>query len=160
VLKCKQFCVDAHCNGGAVHRMPVFHAFCSEWPYVVFLVLCSTLLALLWSLVAWITPSALPSSSRKQLPSIFWQADYVCLNFWLVWWMCMHPLLLLLFGFNIQKWNPGFITYYSYNVIEIFITIFMVSLLKKSKLKPFSAFCGHPWAFLETFLNKTCDSLA
>jgi hypothetical protein len=34
----------------------------------------------LWSLVAWIPPSALLSYPRKQLPSAFWQADSVCLN--------------------------------------------------------------------------------
>jgi hypothetical protein len=28
----------------------------------------------------------------------------------LVWWMCVHPFLWLPFGFNIHKWNPGFIT--------------------------------------------------
>jgi hypothetical protein len=31
---------------------------------------------------------------------------------------------------------------------------------KKSKPKPFSAFCVHPWAFSELILRKTCDSLA
>jgi hypothetical protein len=36
---------------------------------------------------------------------------------WLVLWMCVHPLLWLFFGFNIHKWN-GFITCYSYHVIE------------------------------------------
>jgi hypothetical protein len=37
--------------------------------------------------------------------------------------MCVHPLLWLLFGFNIHKWNPGFITCYSYDVIEKFVAI-------------------------------------
>jgi hypothetical protein len=32
--------------------------------------------------------------------------------------------------------------------------------LKKSKLKPSSAFCVHPWVFSESILHKTCDSLA
>jgi hypothetical protein len=45
--------------------------------------------------------------------------------FWLVWLMCMHPLLWLFFGFSIYKWNPGFITCYLYDVIEKFITIFV-----------------------------------
>jgi hypothetical protein len=27
------------------------------------------------------------------------------------------------------------------------------------KPKPFSAFCAHPWTFLEPILQKTCDSL-
>jgi hypothetical protein len=45
-----------------------------------------------------------------------------------VLWMCAHPLLWLLFGFNIHKWNLSFITCYSYNVIEKFIIIFVVLL--------------------------------
>jgi hypothetical protein len=32
--------------------------------------------------------------------------------------------------------------------------------LKQSKLKPFSAFCVHPWAFSEPISHKTYDSLA
>jgi hypothetical protein len=48
--------------------------------------------------------------------------------FRLVWWMCVHPLLWLLFGFNTHKWNPGFITCYLYDVIEKFITVFVVSV--------------------------------
>jgi hypothetical protein len=31
---------------------------------------------------------------------------------------------------------------------------------KKSKPKPFPTFCVHLWAFSETMLHKTCDSLA
>jgi hypothetical protein len=31
---------------------------------------------------------------------------------------------------------------------------------KKSKPKPFSAFCTHPWAFLNPIWGKTCDRLA
>jgi hypothetical protein len=49
----------------------------------------------------------------------------------------MHPLLSLLFGFNIHKRSPGFIICYSYDVIEKFITIFVVSL-KKSKIRSHS----------------------
>jgi hypothetical protein len=33
-------------------------------------------------------------------------------------------------------------------------------VLKRSRLKPFSAFCVNPWEFLEPFLCKTYDSLA
>jgi hypothetical protein len=32
--------------------------------------------------------------------------------------MCVHPLLWLLFGFSIRKWNPGFVTCHSYYLIE------------------------------------------
>jgi hypothetical protein len=41
-------------------------------------------------------------------------------------WMCVHQLLWLLFSFNIHKWNPCFITCYSYDVIRKFIAIFVV----------------------------------
>jgi hypothetical protein len=41
---------------------------------------------------------------------------------------CVHPLLWLLFSFNMQKWNPDFITCYSHGVTEKFIAIFVVSL--------------------------------
>jgi hypothetical protein len=42
--------------------------------------------------------------------------------------MCVL-LLWLLFGFNIHKWNLGFITLYLYDVFEKSFTIFVVSLL-------------------------------
>jgi hypothetical protein len=54
-----------------------------------FLVFSNTLLTLLWSLVAWIPPSALLSCPRKQLPSIFWQVDNVCLNFFGLFGECV-----------------------------------------------------------------------
>jgi hypothetical protein len=31
---------------------------------------------------------------------------------------------------------------------------------EKSKSKPLSAFCAHPWAFSESILHKTCGSLS
>jgi hypothetical protein len=45
---------DMHCLGGTllIHHMSALHTFCSESPYVSFLVFCDTLLMLLWSLVA------------------------------------------------------------------------------------------------------------
>jgi hypothetical protein len=76
---CQQFlsggsCItDVHRHGGALHSMMAFHNFCSEWPYAVYLVFCNTLLTLLWSLVAWISQSALLSCPTEQLPSSFWQ---------------------------------------------------------------------------------------
>jgi hypothetical protein len=72
----------------------------------------------------------------------------------LLWWMCVHQRLWLLFDFNIHKWDSSFITCYSYNVSEKFIAIFVISLYK-SKPKPFSAFCAHPWEFSEPILRKT-----
>jgi hypothetical protein len=47
VLECEQLYADVHCHGGALHRMSAFDAFCSKWPYAVFLLFCSTLLMLL-----------------------------------------------------------------------------------------------------------------
>jgi hypothetical protein len=67
--------MEAHCT---------FHAFRSEWRGAVIYVFRNTLLTLLWSLVAWIPPSALLSCPRKQSPSTSWQADNVWLNFWLI----------------------------------------------------------------------------
>jgi hypothetical protein len=43
-------------------------------------------------------------------------------------WTCVHPLLWLFFGFNIHKWNSCFITCFSYDVTETFITTFVVLL--------------------------------
>jgi hypothetical protein len=40
--------------------------------------------------------------------------------------MCVQPLLWLLYGFDIRNWNPLFIS--CYEMIEEFITIFLVSL--------------------------------
>jgi hypothetical protein len=73
----------------------------------------------------------------------------------IVRWMCVHPLLWLLFGFNIHKWNPGFITCYSYDVIEKFITIFVVSL-KKSQSWSHSLHFVH---IREHFWNPSCTKL-
>jgi hypothetical protein len=65
-------------------------------------------------------------------------------------------LLWLIFGFNMHKWNQGFII--SYNATEIHHHPCGIDL-KKSKLKPFSVFCAYPWASSEPNLHKTCHSL-
>jgi lipid-A-disaccharide synthase-like uncharacterized protein len=70
-------CMRTCSHGGALHQMLAFHAFCSEWPYAVFLVFCNILLTLVRFFVAWIPPS----ENRKQLPSAFWHAHNVCPNF-------------------------------------------------------------------------------
>jgi hypothetical protein len=41
---------------------------------------------------------------------------------------------------------------------EIYYILYGIAI-RKSKSKPFSAFCEHPWEFLEFILRKTCDSL-
>jgi hypothetical protein len=61
----------------------------------------------------------------------------------LVWWMCVHPLLWLLFGFNIHKRNPGFITWHSYDVIEKLIARLCNIDIKKSKRRHSLSFGGN-----------------
>lgn len=68
------------------------------------------------------------------------------------------PLLRLLFGFNIYESNPCFIGCYSYDELRDILS-FVCYNAKKSKQKPFSAFCGHPSAFFETMSLKTSDIL-
>jgi hypothetical protein len=68
-------------NCHQIHRLPLvttWHILKVPPPhisnsYFFFLVFCSTLLTILWSLVAWIPPSARLSCPRKQLPSASWQ---------------------------------------------------------------------------------------
>jgi hypothetical protein len=136
---------------------PRFDTFCSEWHYAVFLVFRNTRLTLLWSRVAWIPHQhsfSVPENSCHQL-----SGRHLFKLFWLVWWMCVPPLLWMLFGFSIHNWNPGLTSCYVYYVIEKSLPSLWYRS-KKSKLKPFFAFCVHPWAFLEpTFLCKTCDNL-
>jgi hypothetical protein len=93
----------------------------------------------------------------QEMAAITFLASRQCLFrlFWLVWWMCVHPLLWLFCGFNIHKRDPGFINCYSYNVTEKSIAIFC----SKSMPKLFSASHVHRWAFSEPVLHKTCDSL-
>jgi hypothetical protein len=91
-----------------------------------YLVFCNTLVTLLRPPVAGIPPSALLSYPRKVSTSFpsGKQSLFQFIRF--VWWLGVHRLLWLLFGFNIHKWNQGFIT--SYDVIRKFIAIFVVSL--------------------------------
>jgi hypothetical protein len=93
------------------HSMPF------EWPNVVFLVFRNILLILLWSLVAWIPPLVLLPVPEY---SCHWLSGNICLNFIDLFGECVvYPLFWLLFGFNIHKWNPRFITCYLYDVTEI-----------------------------------------
>jgi hypothetical protein len=77
--------------------------------------------------------------------------------FQLVWWMCVHPLLWLHFGFNIHKWKRGFITRYLYDVLDKFVTIFGVS--KTVKTEAVLCICVYPRAISDCILYKACDSL-
>jgi hypothetical protein len=85
-----RFVMEEHYTGYQ-HSMPFV---LNGQSYAVFLVFHDTLLTLLWSCVAWIPPSSLFYCNRKQLPSAFWQADNVCLNFFGLFGecVCIHSL--------------------------------------------------------------------
>jgi hypothetical protein len=123
-----------------------------------YLVLRNTLLMLLWSLVAWIPPSALLPCPRKQLPSALWRRLFKL--FRLVWWMCNASTALTDLWFQHSQMKPRF-----HHLLllqcdwEIHRHVCGI-VKKKSKPKLFSAFCAHPWAFSEPFLRKTCNNLA
>jgi hypothetical protein len=59
----------------------------------------------------------------------------------------------------IHCFDCSLVSSFTNGVIEKFITIFVYHS-KKSKSKPFSAFCTHLWEFLKPILHKTCDCLA
>jgi hypothetical protein len=86
-----------------------------------FLVLRNTLLTLLCYFLAWIPPLPLLSCPRKLLASFsLLEGRRLFKRLWFIWLMYVRPLLWLLFDFNIPKWNPGFITCYTYVTTEIF----------------------------------------
>jgi hypothetical protein len=87
--QCEQLYADAHCHGGALHRMSAFHALCSEWPYSVFLVFRNILLTLFGPLLHEFRHQHSFSCPGKQIPSAFWQADNLCLNFFGFFGECM-----------------------------------------------------------------------
>jgi hypothetical protein len=108
--------------------------------YAGFLVFCNTLLTL-WSLVAWIPPSALLYCPRKQLPSAFWQAD-VCLNLFGLFGKCMC----------IHCFDCSLVSTFT-NETQVSSTVICTIWLwnsspslwygpQKSKLKPFSVSCA------------------
>jgi hypothetical protein len=152
VIECEQLSVDAPW----VLLKSTF-AFCSEWPYWIFLVFHITLLTLLWSLVAWIPPSTLLYCTRKPV-AISFLAD-VSLNFFGLFSECLHPccfdcFLVLTLTNETQVSSPVTHMMWLRNSLP---SLWYCS--KNSKLKPFSTFCVHPWAFLGPILCKTCDSL-
>jgi hypothetical protein len=106
VLKCEQLYVGTHCHGGALCWMSAFHAFCSEWPYAIFLVFhmqyTSDFIVVPCCMNSTIST---PFLSQKTV-AISFLADKVCLNFFCLFcWICVHLLLWLLFGFSIHKWK-------------------------------------------------------
>jgi hypothetical protein len=135
VLECEQLYADAHCHWGTLHRMSAFHAFCAEWPYsgFFFFGVSRTLLTLLWSLVAWIPPSALLSCHRKQWSSAFWRGLFGDVR---------ASTAFTAFWFQHSQMKARFYHILLLRCDEKFIAIFVWYRSKKSKPKPFSAFCA------------------
>jgi hypothetical protein len=104
---------------------------------------------LLWSLVAWISPLALPFCHRKQLPLAFWQTTFFKL-FSFAECVCEFATLTGLW-FHVHKWNPVSHLLLTERDWEIHCHP-CGTTLRKSKSK--SEFCAHPWAFLDTILHK------
>jgi hypothetical protein len=118
---------------------------CQHSTSFVCIVFHNILSTLLWSLVAWIAPWVLHSRPKKQF------SEKRVKLFWLIWWVCVHPVQV----------HPAFITCYFCDVIEERIATSVVLLQgSQSWKKPFSAFCGCPWAISETILRKTSDVVA
>jgi hypothetical protein len=110
-------------------------------------------------LAAWILPIALLSCPRKQLPSAYWQADNICLNFigQSGEHVCIHCFECS-FGFNIHKWN-----HVSSPVTHMMwlrnSSPYSWYHSKKSKPKSFSAFCVHTWEQNVKFLKILIEVL-
>jgi hypothetical protein len=102
---------------GALHWMSVFPSFYSEW-----LALCSCFLC--FSVFFWhyCGPMLHKFYHQHSFPVQKTGAD-ICINIFAFFSECVYPLLWLIFDFSIQKWNPGFITCYSYDVVQKFIAI-------------------------------------
>jgi hypothetical protein len=146
----EQLYSDAHCHGGA--RLLFWMASPTQ-----FFLFRNTLLTLLWSLFAWILPSALLPCPRKRLPSIIFLAD-VCLHFFGLSVNVCASTALTAFRFQHSQMNSRFhhLSLVRWNW-EIHSHLCGIAL-KNLKPKPFSAFRAHPLAFSEPALRKTCDS--
>jgi hypothetical protein len=79
-------------------------------PYAFFFLVFPNTLLTSWFLVSWIPPSALLSYTRKQLPSGFWQADNVCLNFFNLFGVHHWPECYLLSTFRNETWISSPVT--------------------------------------------------
>jgi hypothetical protein len=120
VLEYEQLYADARCHGGVLRWMQAFHDFSSEWPYAVSFIV--------FAIHFWRYCCLLLHEFHHQhsLPvpvhsfRLFCGRQLLFKLFRLLWWMCVHPLLWQLFGFNVHKWNACFITCYSYDAIEKF----------------------------------------
>jgi hypothetical protein len=135
--------------------MSAFHAFCSEWPYAVFLVFRDTLL--ICGHLFMNSTISTPLLSQKTVAISFLagrQLLFKLLRFF--WWMCVHPLLWLLTAlwFQYPQMKPRFnhllLVRCDWEIHRHLCGI----APRKSKPKPFSAFCAHPWAFSEHILRE------
>jgi hypothetical protein len=114
VLECGQLhsYADAHCDGGALQCMSEFHDFCSQWPALSSFFFSVFAYSSNYIMVPCYMNSTISAPFRSQKTvaiSFLAGRRHLFKLFRLVWWMCMHPLLWLLFDFNIHKRNPGFI---------------------------------------------------
>jgi hypothetical protein len=101
-----------------------------------FLVFRNTLLTSMCYLLAWIPPLPFLSCLRKLLASFSLLAGRRLFKLlWFIWLMYVRPLLWLLFDFNIPKWNPGFITCYTYVATEIFTPPLLYRCKSQSRSK-------------------------
>jgi hypothetical protein len=148
---------DAHCHGGALHRLSAFHAFSSEWPYAVFLCVCVSQYIFNVIMVPCCMSSTISTSflSQRQLLSAFWQAENVYLNLFglfreCVCIQCFDCSLVSIFRNETQVSSRDTRTIWLRNSSP---SLWYRS--KKSKPKPFSAFC----ATREHFRNTPCAKL-
>jgi hypothetical protein len=115
VLECELVYADAHYHGAALHRISPFQDFCSEWPYAVFKAavhLCHYCGPLLHEFHHQQSFSV-PENSYLQLSGR--QTTFIS-----TFSACMVNVYAstALTGLNIHKLNPGFITCYSYDLID------------------------------------------
>jgi hypothetical protein len=149
-------CTRMHSHGEALHHMSAFHAFCSEWPYAVFSSVSqytSDITVVPCCMNS--TISTLFLSQKTGVISFLAGRQHLFKLFWLLWWMCASTALTALW-FQHSQMKPRF-----HHLLLMWCDHHLCSItLKKTKPKPFSAYCAYPRTFLEKILCKTCDSLA
>jgi hypothetical protein len=106
VFECQQLYMHTQCYGGSVHWMSDFTPIVLNGPAQIFFLIhfwhyCPLLLGF----------HRQHTFSVSETVAESFQADrHLFKHFWLTWWMyVLYILLWLHFGFNINKWKPGFI---------------------------------------------------
>jgi hypothetical protein len=117
---CKWLYEDIHCFGRTLPWMSGFHFYSSEW-FSFFLGGGGG-----FAIRFWLYCGRLLHKFHHQQSFLVLSHKTVAISFptgrqglfklsLLVWWM-YSPLLSVLLGFNIHKWNPDFSTYYVYDI--------------------------------------------